>query len=99
MKHFKILVWFDSPQVKWYMKSSKKNIVLKLPHNLPNDLRRFFRKFGNYGKNQKMCGGRAKYPVFIPKEKIGTSGQKLYKDRYQSFSSCPVLLDFLLLFH
>ena len=46
-----------------------------------------------------MCGGRAKYPVSIPEEKIGTSGQKLYKDRYQSFSSCQILLDFLLLFH
>ena len=41
MKHFKILVWFDSPQVKWCMKSRIKNIV----HEVPNDLR-----FGNYAK-------------------------------------------------
>ena len=39
MKHFRVLVWFDSPQVKWYMKSSTKNIVYELPHELPNDLR------------------------------------------------------------
>ena len=34
MKHFKILEWFDSPQVKWYMKSSTKSIVCELPHDL-----------------------------------------------------------------
>ena len=33
MKHFKILVRFDSPQVKWYMKSSTKNIY-ELPDGL-----------------------------------------------------------------
>ena len=31
MKHFKILVWFDSQQVKWYMKSI---IVYELPHEI-----------------------------------------------------------------
>ena len=39
MKHLKILLWFDSLQAKWYMKSSKKDIVYELPHELPNDLR------------------------------------------------------------
>ena len=39
MKHFKILVCFDSPQVKWYMNSSTKNIVYELPLEFPNDLR------------------------------------------------------------
>ena len=38
MKHFKILVYFDWPQVEWYMKSSKKNIIYELPHELPNYL-------------------------------------------------------------
>ena len=40
MKHFRILVWFDSSQVKWYMKSSTKNlyIVYELPHRFPNYL-------------------------------------------------------------
>ena len=48
MKHLKIVVWFDSSQVKWYMKSSTKSIAYKLPH-----------KFGNYGLNLKMGGDRA----------------------------------------
>ena len=34
-----ILVRFDSPQVKWYMKYSAKIIVSKLSHQLLNDLR------------------------------------------------------------
>ena len=34
MKHFKILLWFESVQVKWYMKSSTKNIVPELPNVL-----------------------------------------------------------------
>ena len=34
---YKILVWFDSPQVKRYMKSSTKNIINYLPHKLPNE--------------------------------------------------------------
>ena len=38
-KHFKTLLWFDSLQVKWYMKSGAKSIVYELPHELPNDLR------------------------------------------------------------
>ena len=39
MKHFEILMCFDSPQVKWYMKFSTKNIVYDLPLKFPNDLR------------------------------------------------------------
>ena len=34
MKHFKILLWFESAQVKWYMKSNTKNIVSELPNVL-----------------------------------------------------------------
>ena len=34
MKHFKILLRFDSPNVKWYIKSSTKNIVYELPNDL-----------------------------------------------------------------
>ena len=48
MKHLKIVVWFDSSQVMWYMKPSTKNIVYKLLY-----------KSGNYGKNLKMSGDRA----------------------------------------
>ena len=39
MKHFKILKWFDSPQVEWYVKSRTKHFVYELPHELPNELR------------------------------------------------------------
>ena len=64
MKHFKILVWFNSLQVKWYIKSSRKNIVYELLHKLLNDLRLSdFRKSENYEK--KMGGGRAYYPVSL----------------------------------
>ena len=54
MNHFHILKWLDSPQVQWYMKSSAKNIVYKLPHKLLNNLR--LRILGNseiIGKTQK----------------------------------------------
>ena len=30
---------FDSPQLKWYIKSSTKNIAYELPLECPNDLR------------------------------------------------------------
>ena len=39
MKHFKILISFDSPQLKWYIKSSTKNITYELPLEFPNDSR------------------------------------------------------------
>ena len=48
---------FHSPQVKWYLISSTKNIVYQLPHELPNDLR--LRKLGNIGNITKMVGDRA----------------------------------------
>ena len=54
MNHFHILKWLDSPQVQWYMKSSAKSIVYKLPHKLLNNLR--LRILGNseiIGKTQK----------------------------------------------
>ena len=54
MNHFQILKGLDSPQVKWYMKSSAKSIVYKLPHKLQNNLR--LRILGNseiIGKTQK----------------------------------------------
>ena len=50
MKLFKILVWFNS----LHMKSSTKNIVYKLTHKLPNNLR--LKILGNseiMGKTQK----------------------------------------------
>ena len=43
-----------------------------------------------------MGGDRVQHPV-SQKKKVA-SGQKLHKNRYQSFSSCIVLLDFLTLF-
>ena len=52
MNYFKILVLFNSPQVKWYMKSSTKNIVNELSPELPNDLR--LRILGNFIKTQKL---------------------------------------------
>ena len=39
MKHFEIVTCFDSTQVKWYMKSSTKNVVHELPVKFPNNLR------------------------------------------------------------
>ena len=54
MKHFKILVWFDSPQVKWHRKSSTKSIVYELPHEFPSDSK--LKILGNskiWGKTQK----------------------------------------------
>ena len=39
MKYFKTSLWFDSPQVKWYMKSGRKNIIHELHYELPNNLR------------------------------------------------------------
>ena len=54
MKYFHILKWLDSPQVQWYMKSSAKSIVYKLPHKLLNNLR--LKILGNseiIGKTQK----------------------------------------------
>ena len=59
MKHLKIVVWFDSSQVMWYMKPSTKNIVYKLLY-----------KFGNYGKNLKMSGDRAQYLLSLPEKRF-----------------------------
>ena len=39
MKELNILEWFDSPQDKWYMKYSTKNIVYKFPREVLQDLR------------------------------------------------------------
>ena len=89
-------MWFDSPQVKWCMKSSTKNIRYELSHELPNDLR--LRILGNFeimGKTQKWMEAEYSAQSHLQKKNFGTSGQKLHKNRYQSFSACPVLLNFL----
>ena len=64
---------FYSPQVKWCIIFSTENIVYELPHELANGLR--LRILGNTGKISK-TGGRP-------------SGQKLRKNRYQSFFVLP----------
>ena len=61
-RQVQILGWFDSPQTKWYMKSSTKNIVYELPRELLNDSR--FRILGNWeimGKSQKSVGAEADF--------------------------------------
>ena len=65
-----------------------------MPHGKTYDLR----NFGNYGKNSKY-GWRQNLVPSLPEKQIGTSSQKLHKNKYQSLSSCPVLYDFLALFH
>ena len=51
---------FHSPQVKWYLISSTRNIVFELPHELPNHLRlKNLRKLGIIGNITKMVGDRA----------------------------------------
>ena len=47
------------------------------------------------GKTQKRMGGDPDQSLF--QKKVGTSVQKLHKNRKQIFSSCPALLDFLTL--
>ena len=96
MKHFKILVWFDSPQVKWYMKSSTKDIAYELPYELPNDLRlRILGSSEIVEKTQKWVVADPTTQSPFRKKNFGTSDQKLHKNKYQNFLSCPVLLDFL----
>ena len=100
MKHFKILMCFDSPQVKWYMKFSTKNIVYDLPLKFPNSLK--LRILGNEEiteKFQKWVEAELSTQSPFQEKKNVTSGQKLHKNKYQSILSCPVLLDFLILFN
>ena len=100
MKHFKILIWFHAPQVKWYMKPSTKNIVYKLPHELPNSLRlNIIEHFEIMEKRQKWVEAEPSTPFLFQKKYFGTSDQKLHKKKCQSFSFCPALLDFLILLH
>ena len=45
MKHFKILVWFDLPQVKWYKKTStKSNIVYEFLNDWTLKIRKLWEK-------------------------------------------------------
>ena len=77
------------------MKSSTKNIVCGLPHELPKDLRLTI--LGNseiMGKTQKWVEAEPSTQSPLQKINFGTTVQKLHKNRYQSFSFCPVLLDF-----
>ena len=39
MKELNILEWFDSPQGKWYMKYTTKNIVYEFPRKLLHHMR------------------------------------------------------------
>ena len=100
MKHFEIVTCFDSTQVKWYMKSSTKNVVHELPVKFPNNLR--LRILGNQEiveKFQKWVKAELSTQPPFQEKIFVTSGQNLHKNRYQGFLSGPVLFDFLKLCH
>ena len=100
MKHFKILVWLDSLQVKWYVKSSTEFFVYELPHELLNDFRlRILETLEIMEKKQKWVEAEPSTQSSFQKENFGTGGQKLHKSRFQSFSSCPVFPDSITLFY
>ena len=83
----------DSPQVKRNLTSSTSNLVYKLPHQLPNDLR--LRKLGNIIKFTNLGGHIAQCPVSPHKNQILTIAVKKFaKIDTKLFFSCPVLLDF-----
>ena len=70
MKNFKILVWFDSPQVNWYMKSSSKIVVYELHHELSNDLRlRILANSKNMRKTRKWVEAERITQSLFEKEK------------------------------
>ena len=97
MKHFKILAWFDSPQVMWCMKSITKNIEHELSYKLPNDLR--LRILGNQEIMEKLQKwGEAEPSTQSPfqEKNLGTSSQKWQKKQISNFSilsSFPWFLD------
>ena len=81
VKHFKILMWLNLPQVKRYMKSS--NILYELAHELPNYLRpRIIGNLEIMGKTRKWVGAEFNSQSPIQKKNFGISGQKLHKNRY-----------------
>ena len=82
------------------MKCITKKIVYELSHELPNDLRlKTLENSEIMGKIQKLVEAEPSDQSVFQKKYFGTSGQKLHKSRYQSFLSCPDLLDFVTLFH
>ena len=98
MKHFKILLCFDSLQVKWYMNSSTENIVYKLPLEFSNNLRLTILENRKLWKNFKNELRQILYLLYLwystfEEKNFVTNGQKLHENRYQiSFLSCPILL-------
>ena len=83
------------------MNSSIKNIVYVLPLEFPNDLK--LPSLENQEimeKIQKWVEAELSIYSTFEEKNFVTSGQKLHEKRYQiSFLSCPILLDFLILFH
>ena len=104
MKHFRILVWFHSSQVVYEIAHE---IQYKKTVNCTRAVRRVFErlktqdlnKSRNYGKISKLVEEESSTQSSIQKKIFGTSSLKLRKNKYQSFSSCPFLLHFLILFH
>ena len=75
-----------SPQVKQNVLSSTGNLVYKLHHELPNDLR--LRILGNkeiIGKSQIWVGAQPSAQSLFQKFKFGNSSQKRCKSRDQTF--------------
>ena len=74
-----------SPQIKWYMISSRKNIIYKLSHELSIDLKlRTWRNQEILRISQKWQETEPSSQSSFSKYKIGTSGP-LRKNRLQSF--------------
>ena len=89
---------FHSPQVKWYLLSSTRNIVYELPHELPNDLRlKKIRKYWEYHKNSRR---QSLVPSLLSANKNLVVVVKNHaKTDFIVFLSYPILLDFLTLCH
>ena len=88
-----ILVRFDSPQVKWYMKSSAKIIVSKFSHQLLKDLRPKILENSEIVINPKNRWRQSLLHSLSYGKKILVLMGKIYIKRYQCFSSVPVLLN------
>ena len=88
----------NSPQLKWYLVSSTKNIVYKLPHELSNDL---MKTLGNqkYQEELKFRWSHSLMPSFGSRNKTLIKKIKIYeKADIKVFLFCPILLDFFLTF-
>ena len=89
MKYSRNLVQFDSLQVKWHLKSRTKSFVNELLQELPNNLRPRvsktydLRKLESYRNISKMVKAEPSTQSLFQKKSFGTSGQNLYKIRYQ----------------